>query len=352
MKQKITFFILNLWERSKDFSHLLFYEKTIFLFLYFCELFYKILFFIVIKIKKYFGQYKTSSKVISVGNLSVGGTGKSVFVAYLAEKLGPKGAVLTRGYGRKGKKNVVVDKFSDPLFVGDEPLMLARKLNIPVVVGSDRVASAKLVENKKYFILDDGYQNFQLKKDFEILLLDARDPFGNNHCLPAGPLREKDFSRADVVVFTHADIASDLAVKKFKNKEVFFGRHKVLGLRDVSSNKYTSTSSSQEFFLVAGIGSFSGFVTSCENYGILVKDSYEFPDHHVYTQKDLDFILSRQCDGIVTTSKDWQKLERLLEKREAKLPCSIYVLDIGFEFLKDEEKFLGVMRRRLVWEDL
>jgi tetraacyldisaccharide 4'-kinase len=180
--------------------------------LFFLELFYQAGFFLVTRFKRYRGNKSVPFKVISVGNLSVGGTGKSVFVQFLSKKLDRPSAILLRGYKRKNKKNILIDidnknKYR-PSDVGDEALMFSQKLDSPIVVGKSRIKSVELLkkycENKnkkiKFLLLDDGYQNFQLKKDCEILLLDARAPFDNNHCLPAGRLREKDFSRADIII--------------------------------------------------------------------------------------------------------------------------------------------------------
>ena len=155
-------------------------------------------------------------KVISVGNLAAGGTGKSVLVGLLVQRLGAQQcAVVTRGYRgsneRTGKSLIVSDGqhlFAGPKVAGDEAVMHAVGLAVTVVVGVDRGRSCDLIAQQllhiRYVILDDAYQNFAVKPDCNILLLDARAPFDNGYCLPAGRLRERDVSRADVIVFTHA----------------------------------------------------------------------------------------------------------------------------------------------------
>lgn len=334
--KKIYFFVIQLWEKSQDFSLLSFYEKLIFFLLCFFEIFYRAGFFIVMKYKKFFGGYRLPCKVISVGNLSVGGTGKSVFVGFLVRLLGAdKCAVLLRGYKREKTKSLIVDKNrSTILDVGDEALMLARNLSVPVVVGKNRVESARLVSDADYVILDDSYQNFQLEKDFEILLIDARKPFENQHCLPAGPLREKDISRADVIILTHAD---EVEEKNFPAQSVFTGKHAVVGIRSADSWELVRNIE-KSFFAVAGIGSFSGFIASCKNYGLSVCGFCEYPDHHLYTKKDV-FNMCQQmtnlsCDGIITTSKDWQKLKMLVGEHKK----NFFILEIDFMFLSHAEK--------------
>ena len=159
-------------------------------------------------------------------------------------------------------------------------------MHVPVIVGKDRYKSCLLLEktfglSKKIAILDDGYQNHQIKKNLEILLLDARSPFGNGHCLPAGNLREKDYSRADVIILTHADEIgadevcpeqscserlSEIKTKllpKFDQNKIFCGRHKPLGLFLFDEEQISPHDCQNKKFLVlAAIGSFNGFVQS------------------------------------------------------------------------------------------
>jgi tetraacyldisaccharide 4'-kinase len=331
--KKINLYIIKLWEKP---------EKIFFRALCFFEFFYKIGFFLVIRIKKKFGQTKISCKIISVGNLSVGGTGKSLFVLFLTKKYFSKkmvGAILLRGYGRAKKKSEAVEVSSVVKNVGDEALMFASRAPALVVVGRDRVASARLAQRYKkidYIILDDGYQNFQLKKDREILLIDARAPFGNGHCLPAGPLREKDFSRADVIILTHADEVEVGEIEKIKNnflkkfdmQKIFTGKHALVNGREIFEKKVLA---------IAGIGSFSGFINSVEKAGAMLVGTMQFPDHHFYTEQDVKNICEKAkglgCDRIVTTSKDWQKLKFLVPEKNI-----FFILEVAFEFLTEKEE--------------
>jgi len=381
--KKLSLFICKFWEKSiKNFSRLSFLEKIFFYFLCFLEFFYRVGFRVVVFLKKLkrnkskkFVKNKffwndifpwpdasvpdtfesNGPAIISVGNLTVGGTGKSLLVKKLVKFYRDKNlscAIFLRGYGRSSKdeKNLILgpDSFDlDVVSAGDEAVMLAKNLSIPVVVGKDRFLSLKLFEkfcdekSKKIdcIILDDAYQNFDLKKDFEILIFDARAPFGNWHCLPAGPLREKDFSRADVIVLSHADEVDkkslnevkDFFLKKFPQDKVFCGKHSVCGIKNYKDEKVFNAKTKKTLAL-AGIGSFSGFIESLKKYGIDVKKELRYPDHFNYTKKDLKKIISTMhyfgCDQIITTQKDWEKLKKLVGD-DKKL---FFVLEIEFEF--------------------
>ncbi len=366
---------MKLWKNKK--------KGFLFFFLCFLEIFYRAGFFLVILIKKKIGFKKIFRyKIISVGNLTVGGTGKSPFAKFLSENIqGFKGAILMRGYARKReyrKKSLVLHRDSVDFSVnfsvtekfGDEAVMLAQSLPMPIVVGKDRAASLSVLHNfcKKseskigkidYVILDDAYQNFRLRKDFEVLLLDAREPFGNGRCLPAGPLREKDFSRANVIVLTHADEVSLLNLsslksiisKKIYQENIFSGRHSPLGLF-IENKIDVLPDKNKKFLAVAGIGSFSGFIYSLKSCDILVAGEIEYRDHFNYSNNDVLHILhnlkKNDCCGIVTTEKDWVKLSRLRLVKENK--SLFFVLRICFEFLSTEEndRFLKLLRNSII----
>jgi tetraacyldisaccharide 4'-kinase len=318
-----------------------------------CEIFYRIGFSIVVYFKKR-KQLTVPFFVISVGNLSVGGTGKSPLVIYLSKKISGNGVIITRGYGRlSGDKNLLISAYKSANLreVGDEAMMFLSKTSLPVAVGANRRRSVKLILDKKinvdYVILDDGYQNFQLKKDFEILLLDARAPFGNGHCLPAGPLREKDISRASVIVFTHSDEVSEAVHNNLKNlisnKHCFFGKHSVKDLVNYSGEAVVVKGI--KFLAVAGIGSFSGFLYSLEKFGLIIAEKMEFADHFLYTRKDVvkvvDFMRQSGCDAIVTTEKDWERFKPFVGDYKN----LFFLLRISFEFLskKEEDAFFEIL---------
>lgn len=337
-------------------------QKALFFILCFFELIYRNIFFSVNFFKRKFNKsYRCSCKVISIGNLSVGGTGKSVFTLFLIKKLYPKKcAVVLRGYKgeneKTGRSFLVSDGnqiFCSADFCGDEAFMIAQSANVPIVVGKNRAESCSLLENflenKKekldFIILDDAYQNFSVKKDFEFLLVDARKPFENGHCLPAGKLREKNYLRASAIILTHADLVDNENLEKIKRdffprfdkEKIFLGQHKPVGLVLNRENVDIEKLVNKKFLVFAGIGSFDQFISSVENLGIEIFKTIEFPDHYNYLVEDLNLISrilkENNFDGAITTQKDFVKISNLLKKNPQLRDLIIYILDISFDFL-------------------
>lgn len=358
MFNNLILFIKDLWVK-KAHKSLSFFERIIFAVLCFFEYIYKFVFFVDQLIKKYRGgKFVAGAKIVSVGNLSVGGTGKTVFIEFLVKFFkSQKSAIVSRGYGASfvGKNLLVCDGrniFHSPDICGDEPYMLASNLNIVTVVGSDRYESCLLVKSAsrdiEYILLDDAYQNCQLKKDFEILIVDARYPMGlNGHCLPAGDLREKDYLRADLIIISHADFVSSKDIEyikntvflKFDSNKILTGIHKPIGLLQAGTNLVDSEFlKNKKFLLAAGIGSFSGFRNSVENFGINIVECIEFEDHHKYLLKDIDFMMQKNnqynSDGIIVTQKDWAKISQVAPPSDTK---NFFVFGIQFEFLFESQ---------------
>lgn len=316
-------------------------------------------------------------KIISVGNLSTGGTGKSVVVPFLANLLGKEHvAIALRGYkgsvSHSGQSGLVAD--GQTIFLtkdqcGDEAMMYALQEKIPIVVGKNRAQSCALlqrwaqVQHKKitYVILDDAYQNFDVKKDLEILLLDARAPFDNGHCLPAGMLREKDCTRADLIILTHADAVDEQArqhikhslLAKFPPAHIFMGAHAPSGIFHLNEKEVdVTTLAEKKFLLTAGVGSFKGVLNTAQRAGIQIHGIKEYSDHYAYTISDLEQLFAKMydfgCDGIVTTAKDWVKMQPLLSQWSDWQRLPIFVIRVGFEFLSDQEydNFVIAMKER------
>lgn len=332
-------------------------NRFFFYILCFLELIYKAGFACFIFFKtKFCAPKKFNFKVISVGNISVGGTGKSVFVQYLVKKYSDKKcAIVLRGYKGKNEKTgnsfLVTDGkqiFCEPDFCGDEAFMLAQNLKIPIIVGSNRAKSCELLQEKfkdlDIVILDDAYQNFAVKKDEQYLLMDTRKPFENGHCLPAGMLREKDYSRADYIVLTHADLVSiknledikNNLLKDFDTSKIFSGRHKVDGLFLNGKKVNLDEIESKNFLAFAGIGSFDQFVKSVEGLGVNVCRKINYKDHYKYKIDDLkniqQIILDNNLSGAITTQKDFVKIYPIIKKAFNKDFFPIYTLNISFEF--------------------
>lgn len=343
------------------------------------EFLYIIGFKLVIAYKSFRGNRSFPQfKVIAVGNLTMGGTGKSVVVPFLANLIGfQKSAIVLRGYKgqveHSGRSVLVSD--GHQIFVtkeqsGDEAMMYGLEGNACVVVGKNRAQSLELLEDiqlqhqKKitHVLLDDAYQNHAVKKDLEILLLDARAPLGNGHCLPLGSLREKDYTRADIIILTHADrithqhrehIKQHL-LSKMPPACIFTGRHAPAGVFHLNKTKVPANQLAQKkFLLVAGVGSFQGVIHTVQSAGVSIVASKEFRDHHEYVQADLDELLGimkrEHCDGIVTTAKDWVKLQGLLSTLPDLQKSLFYVVRVTFEFLSVQEydDFLKVMKEKI-----
>ena len=279
--------------------------------------------------------------VVSVGNLTVGGTGKTPMVAYLAEILSAAGrrpAIVSRGYrgGLERHGGVVSDGrrvLRDASDAGDEPFMLALQLpGVPVSVGRDRhAAGCRVVSlgSPDVVLLDDGFQHLQLARDVDLLLLDARYPFGNGYVLPRGPLREPVTARrrASAVIFTRAD--QDMAHGLLSNGTAFGGKpafravHRTILLR--TSGGVTPPFTRAPLAAVPGdtlrgrrVVAFSGiadntrFLDSLEQLGASVVSFSGFRDHYHYRQDDVSRLLREndvnRADAMVTTEKDCYRL--------------------------------------------
>ncbi len=241
--------------------------------------------------------------VISVGNLSTGGSGKTPFVILLGELLKARGIpfdVLSRGYGRKTRDALIVDPGGLPRDFGDEPLLIARRLNMPVVVGESRYEAGQLAEAKfgpQIHLLDDGFQHRRLARDFDIVLVtpdDARD-----RLLPSGRLREplRSFQRADAVVLT-----SGAPPEAFPLAGKIVWRLR----RGIVSPGELNTPARPVVF--CGIARPQNFVLQLRTAGIDPAAQAFFRDHHAYTEKDIrDLLQLRQrseAGGFITTEKD------------------------------------------------
>jgi tetraacyldisaccharide 4'-kinase len=363
VKKNIIFFVQSCWKKTNHNKAVRFLRVILFGFLCCCEKLYIFCFFIDQKRRRLYKKIAFDyCKVISVGNLSVGGTGKSVITAFLVKYFGADAcAIVLRGYGRPDtrSKNLIVSDgvsiFCDVTEAGDESIMLAHSCKCPVAIGSNRKISCELlirflVKTPRYLILDDAYQNHQVKKDCEILLLDARMPFGNGHCLPAGLLREKDYSRADIIMLTHADCVSSCALQDIKKQlSCNFLPSNIISTRHVISNFLCGNNRTiekellfgKQFLVFAGIGSFDNFTKSILGCGMVICKTVEFADHHIYEIDDLVLIASLckkyNCYGAVTTTKDWTKIEHIFKKKYAHLMQFFFVASVAIEFLSEQE---------------
>ena len=262
--------------------------------------------------------------VIVVGNLTVGGSGKTPLVIWLAEFLKSKGwtpGIVSRGYGAKVDSPRAATMASDAKEVGDEPVLLARRAGCPVWVGPDRVrvaAALRGVEPKvDVLILDDGLQHYRIRRDLEIALVDARG-FGNGFRLPAGPMREGRLrlKTVDAVVSHGAEVAGFAMVLE---------GDAVHRMTDARQRQPLKSFAGQKVHAVAGIGDPTRFFLALGKAGIRVLP-HPFPDHHPFTPRDLEF-----GDGlpVMLTEKDAVKLRGAAQPHWWVLPVSAK-LDAGF----------------------
>lgn len=304
-------------------------------------------------------------KVISVGNLTLGGTGKTPAVISLARQAQQHGfapCILTRGYKSRTKDTCCVSRGDGPVIspseAGDEAFLMAEKLKgIPVVKGSSRyeaglIAIKEFFENPPLtplFILDDGFQHWALERDMNIVLVDAADPFGNGRLLPEGPLREppEGLGRADMIVLTRSDMTTKeslsdtiVTVKQYNSRApVFPAVHKPVEIVDVNGNvKGLDFLRHKEVYAFAAIANPVSFESLLRSQGAEVIQSRNYRDHFFYTQKDIDTIKQDALGlDMITTEKDLVKIRNL------DVPGNVYALRI--EFSIDDDFYTTLFRR-------
>ena len=318
------------------------------------------------------GIYRTHSlpcKVISVGNITLGGTGKTPFVILLAEMVQEKGyrtAVLSRGYKGKyaGAYGVVSDGekiLLDALQAGDEPYLLAQKLKgVPIVVGKKRWISGRFVLDRfkpQVVILDDGFQHLALKRDCNVLLLDSLHPFGNGKLFPRGELREplSQMGRADVLILTKGeqdDIINNLGKRLMNFPEgvpLFRVHYQPQEVRAWGEEKgrVSLILKGRKVLAFAGLARPFSFKNTLSSLGAKILKFEVFPDHHPYSPADLER-LSQQAlrcgaEAMITTEKDLARIQFFSPRF---LP--LWTLAVGHEFQgNDRSLFAEFLFRRL-----
>ena len=292
-----------------------------------------------------FKQKRLSKPVISVGNLTVGGTGKTPMVIWLAERFlaeGKRVGILSRGYKGRGGTS-------------DEIELMKGRLGerAQFGVGADRFAEGRCLEERveekggvDIFLLDDGFQHLQLHRDANILLIDASQPLGRERLLPSGRLRERlsEMARADFLVFTRTEtsLATQAAVEKFDEFPVFAAATRLVGFRKRGSESQMLSAQeigSGPFYAFCGIGNPRAFLIDLKNWGIALAGESVFADHHRYDQRDANEIegvaLRAGVRALVTTEKDAQNLRGVTFEA---LPLYVAVIELTMprenEFLK------------------
>jgi len=261
-------------------------------------------------------SYKLRVPVIVVGNISVGGTGKTPLVIELVEQLklhGMNPGVISRGYG--GVSCLwprEVDRDATAAEVGDEPILISRRCQVPVVVGPNRVRSAHVLIEKhlcNVIVSDDGFQHHALQRDLDIVLIDGQRRFGNGWCLPAGPLREpvSALRRAGIVVTNQAGTGEKSRDGEFAMRVHISQAIQIGGDQTCDLGKFAG----KTVHVVAAIGNPDRFFEQLQAQGIDVV-SHRFRDHHAFTSADLDFAAADRDIVVLMTEKDAVKCESMI----------------------------------------
>jgi len=242
--------------------------------------------------------------LISVGNITAGGSGKTPFVIWLAGQLKDEGlypVIICRGDGGKSLEPRLVQPSDAPSVVGDEALLLAQQGGCPVIAGRDRVGGANMAtELGDVLILDDGFQYRQLSRSCDILLIPA-EGVGNGHQIPAGPLREPltAIQRANIIVRTGTDSFESMT----KERE-WHWQAKPGTLYDIMGSKSDRPNS---VYAATGIARPQRFLSDLESLGLRISGSHQFPDHHSFTANDVESLLNKKAP-VAVTAKDAVKL--------------------------------------------
>lgn len=296
-----------------------------------------------------------ATPIIAVGNLSVGGTGKTPMTEYIVRLFSQKisTAILSRGYGRKTKGFVLATPQTTMQEIGDEPFQYATKFqHVKVAVCEDRVKGVnilkKIFPENKLIVLDDAYQHRKIKAGFYVLLSSYHDLFYNDWLLPMGNLRESisGIKRADVIVITKCprDLSIELQdkIKKrisFAPERIFFSTIEYADFVTNGNENIKRKIFNSDFLAVTGIAKPEYFY---QELGISFVDALTFSDHHQFSDNDIQNIL-KKANGkkILTTEKDFMRLKGKIPMKQ------LYYLPISIKFLDKEEDFVKMLEKNV-----
>ena len=311
--------------------------------------------------------------IISIGNITLGGTGKTPMTIYLVQALKQWGynvAVISRGY--KGRAEKIGGIVSDgkvllmtPEMSGDEPYMMAKRLkDVPVIVGKNRFKAGRQAIRKfdpDVIVLDDGFQHLMLQRDLDLVLLDYHKPFGNGHLLPRGVLREpaSALSRANAIILTRSEAVNDNAMstslKKLhfyvRNKPVYRSFHQPFIYKTVNGEKSIFEKNIKEpliqnsdcikgrtVFAFSGLADNHDFQQTVKSFNCNLSGYLEFPDHHPYSERDIKNISAaakKSMSGcLITSEKDYVRIAHKID-----WPGDLFVVGIEIDFGADEKRF-------------
>lgn len=294
-------------------------------------------------LSNYLPGYNADVKVISVGNITTGGSGKTPFTIYLAGKLNEKGckvAVSHRDYKGRYENDIFLLSDHNGLRKGaeyacDEAYLIAENLiGIPVVAGKNRAEAVKKIQNEfpdtEYVILDDSFQHFKLQHDYDFVLFNHKTGFGNGFMLPAGILREPlaALKDADCIILNGASKLPEF-LRPYQSK-VVAGTYRIEGLFiDNEINADITELSDKKLMLVSGIANPASFENTLKEMNVEWNFHLKLPDHYVYDKKTIEMleaaITIKKIDAVVTTEKDHTKL------RNVNLSVPVFVVRIQFQ---------------------
>jgi tetraacyldisaccharide 4'-kinase len=318
--------------------------------------------------------------VISIGNITVGGTGKTPMTIYLARmvtSLGYSVVILSRGYrGSAEKTGGIVSNgktlLMSPSESGDEPYMMASTLTgIPVVVGRNRYEAgnrAITAFSPDVIILDDGFQHIKLARDVNLVLVDHHRPFGNRHLLPRGPLREplSALKRADIIIETRCDVPAkpgvelvkmmqrlSLTTRIFQSRHIPNIAHIVSGKRSISPNlgaleqaHSLSRLQGKRVYVFSGLADNSNFHRTLTDIGCHLSGTRDFPDHYEFSKSDLTAIahaaIERRAEAILTTQKDAARIPKGVQ-----WPLDLFVIGITPSLDEQTDSFKNYINNKL-----
>ncbi len=298
-----------------------------------------------------FQTTKLDRPVISVGNITTGGTGKTPLVEHVARTIAARGkkvCILTRGYGRKDPhlQVIVSDGYgvlASPTEAGDEPYLLATKLSglSAVISSADRIAAGREAIKDfgtDCFVLDDGFQHLRIARDLNIVTIDATNPWGGGRLLPHGRLRESmdGMSRADCVVLTRCDQVTSVdalreeILRLTSGKPVFESQMRMVRVSPLKNGGETLVAPARVAAFCA-VGNPESFFESLRKAGYEIGVTRAFPDHHVYSQDEIDALVGLAKDAgataLITTAKDAVKLKTL----PFSIPCYVMEIEIAID---------------------
>ena len=295
----------------------------------------------------YIKSHSFNKPIISIGNITAGGTGKTPLVIYIATLIinqGKKPGIISRGYGRKSKGKIIVHDgkkmLVDVNMAGDEPFLIGKKLNnVPIIVSKNRYEGIKKLINNYFvdvIIMDDGFQHRSIKRDLNVLTISGKESLKNYKLLPWGKMRESlsNINRSNLIVYTKTNLTPKIhqTIKKIYSKNYILSNYQ-LQLYNYNLNQYNQNIA-EPVFAFCGIADHNSFFESITQLGIIIKGKKHYRDHQNYSDRIIRNLLEKikklKLNTIITTEKDLVKLPKFFINT-----FQIYVLQLSI-IIKDK----------------